>query len=55
MARNRRRDSRSAMTRGGAALSTYHWPGNVRELENVVESAATLSPTGVIGPDEPCR
>ncbi len=26
----------------------YDWPGNVRELENVVESAATLSPTDVI-------
>ncbi len=26
----------------------YDWPGNVRELENVVESAATLSPTNII-------
>lgn len=27
-------------------LSGYHWPGNVRELKQVVERAATLSPTG---------
>jgi DNA-binding NtrC family response regulator len=27
-------------------LSAYHWPGNVRELKQVVERAATLSPTG---------
>ncbi len=27
-------------------LSSYHWPGNVRELKQVVERAATLSPTG---------
>ena len=29
-----------------AALSAYLWPGNVRELRQVVERAATLSPTG---------
>lgn len=27
-------------------LSAYHWPGNVRELKQLVERAATLSPTG---------
>jgi DNA-binding NtrC family response regulator len=27
-------------------ISAYHWPGNVRELKQVVERAATLSPTG---------
>lgn len=29
-------------------LTNYSWPGNVRELENVVESAATLSPSAII-------
>jgi two-component system, NtrC family, response regulator AtoC len=29
-----------------AGLSAYVWPGNVRELRQVVERAATLSPTG---------
>ena len=29
-----------------AALSAYVWPGNVRELRQVVERAATLSPSG---------
>lgn len=29
-----------------AGLSSYSWPGNVRELRQVVERAATLSPTG---------
>lgn len=29
-----------------AGLSAYLWPGNVRELRQVVERAATLSPTG---------
>jgi DNA-binding NtrC family response regulator len=29
-----------------AALSVYLWPGNVRELRQVVERAATLSPSG---------
>ncbi|HEY9383013.1 MAG TPA: sigma 54-interacting transcriptional regulator, partial [Gemmatimonadales bacterium] len=29
-----------------AGLSSYVWPGNVRELRQVVERAATLSPTG---------
>jgi len=29
-----------------ASLSAYLWPGNVRELRQVVERAATLSPTG---------
>ncbi|MGC4089792.1 MAG: sigma-54 dependent transcriptional regulator [Polyangiaceae bacterium] len=30
-------------------LSDYSWPGNVRELENVIERAAVLCPSGVIG------
>jgi len=29
-----------------AGLSSYVWPGNVRELRQVVERAATLSPSG---------
>ncbi len=29
-----------------ASLSAYSWPGNVRELRQIVERAATLSPTG---------
>ncbi len=29
-----------------AGLSSYGWPGNVRELRQVVERAATLSPSG---------
>jgi DNA-binding NtrC family response regulator len=29
-----------------AGLSAYQWPGNVRELRQVVERAATLSPSG---------
>ncbi len=50
MIRNRRKGL-SLSHDARQALDTYHWPGNVRELENVVESAATLSPTSVIGPD----
>jgi two-component system response regulator AtoC len=30
-------------------ILTYHWPGNVRELENVIERAAVLAETDVIG------
>ena len=29
-----------------AGLMTYNWPGNVRELRQIVERAATLSPSG---------
>jgi len=29
-----------------AGLSSYSWPGNVRELRQIVERAATLSPSG---------
>lgn len=29
-----------------AGLSSYTWPGNVRELRQIVERAATLSPSG---------
>lgn len=32
-------------------LQAHSWPGNVRELENVIESAATLAATPVIGVD----
>ena len=28
-------------------LIDYSWPGNVRELENIIERAATLTPTGL--------
>ena len=33
---------------GFNALVSYNWPGNVRELKNVVETAATLSKTGIL-------
>jgi DNA-binding NtrC family response regulator len=33
-----------------AQLVAHRWPGNVRELENVVERAATLARSPVIGP-----
>jgi DNA-binding NtrC family response regulator len=33
-----------------ARLTAHRWPGNVRELENVVERAATLARTPLIGP-----
>jgi DNA-binding NtrC family response regulator len=32
-----------------AKLLDYSWPGNVRELENVIERAAVLCPTDVLG------
>ncbi len=50
MRRNNRkglRISREAMQ----MLQAHSWPGNVRELENVIESAATLTATPVIGVD----
>jgi DNA-binding NtrC family response regulator len=34
-----------------SALMSYEWPGNVRELENALESAAALSRTGFIAPE----
>ena len=33
-------------------LLSYSWPGNVRELENALESAAVLSRSGVIKPED---
>jgi DNA-binding NtrC family response regulator len=30
---------------------SYEWPGNVRELENALESAAALTRTGFIAPE----
>ncbi len=35
-----------------AKLGDYSWPGNVRELENVIERAAVLCPSGMIGIDD---
>jgi DNA-binding NtrC family response regulator len=32
-------------------LENYHWSGNVRELENVIERTVTLSPSGIIMPE----
>jgi transcriptional regulator with PAS, ATPase and Fis domain len=34
-----------------SALMSYEWPGNVRELENALESAAALTRTGFISPE----
>ena len=34
-----------------SALMSYEWPGNVRELENALESAAALTRTGFIAPE----
>ena len=34
-----------------SGLMTYEWPGNVRELENALESAAALTRTGFISPE----
>jgi transcriptional regulator with PAS, ATPase and Fis domain len=31
-----------------AMLQNYNWPGNIRELKNVVETATTLSKTGIL-------
>src|SRR5207248_1763794 len=31
-------------------LTSYSWPGNIRELRNVVERAALMSESDVIGP-----
>lgn len=36
---------------GMELLQQYHWPGNVRELENVLRSAAVLSRSDVILPE----
>jgi two-component system, NtrC family, response regulator GlrR len=33
-------------------LVLYNWPGNVRELEHVLESAAVLCQSRIIGPDQ---
>jgi NtrC-family two-component system response regulator AlgB len=33
------------------AMQTYAWPGNVRELRNVVERAAILCKTELVGPE----
>ena len=32
-----------------SALRSYAWPGNIRELRNVVERAAILSPSEIVG------
>jgi DNA-binding NtrC family response regulator len=31
------------------ALRAHHWPGNIRELRAVVENAAIVTPSGVVG------
>lgn len=35
-----------------ARLAQYDWPGNIRELQNVIERAAILAPTHLVGIDE---
>jgi DNA-binding NtrC family response regulator len=35
-----------------ARLEAYGWPGNVRELRHVVERAAILAATNIIGPED---
>lgn len=37
---------------GMGLIQNYNWPGNVRELENCLRSAATLSRSDVILPDD---
>ena len=37
---------------GMSLIQNYNWPGNVRELENCLRSAATLSRSDVILPDD---
>jgi two-component system response regulator AtoC len=34
-----------------SALMSYEWPGNVREIENALESAAAMSRSGTISPE----
>ena len=43
---------RGISTEGMQLLQDYPWPGNVRELENCVRSAATLSRSDVVLPDD---
>ncbi|MEM7515791.1 MAG: helix-turn-helix domain-containing protein, partial [Planctomycetota bacterium] len=34
------------------ALSSYTWPGNIRELRNVIERAAVLAETRILGVED---
>ena len=43
---------RGISAEGMQLLQDYPWPGNVRELENCIRSAATLSRSDVILPDD---
>lgn len=51
IARRLGRPSLGISEEAGELLMHYSWPGNVRELRNVLESAALLADTGVIGPE----
>jgi DNA-binding NtrC family response regulator len=50
-ARETRRVGLTLSERAVAVLEACPWPGNVRQLKNVMERAAVLSPTEIVGPE----
>ncbi|MEW5848427.1 MAG: sigma 54-interacting transcriptional regulator [Myxococcota bacterium] len=54
LAEQAQRTGRAGLTLSSAAvarLKAYSWPGNIRELSNVLERAAILARSSVIGPE----